>query len=253
MFEGLDDINWKQFGDTHITSEVKTSAIPDYVRNMLHSNHKEREDAIACLLGEGQHLGMLSNATPHIIPYVLEVLADQHYEQRGYLIYGIARMFEKMDFDFKTFRYLARILQVYDALKKGYPHYRRLLSDADSEIRLAAVQVLVYMQDNCPNALAALLSQFIVETGTEIRYEIIGGMLKLVKDTQIYRTEEHQEAEQNIISLWNNLKNNGTFDEQVHFARSFSNYRKYGFMYNKDTFAFVEQTLKRADSILTTD
>lgn len=251
MFEGLDDINWEQFGDTHIAIGMKTREIPDCVRNMIHPDHKEREYAIACLLGEGQHLGMLSNATPHIIPYVLDVLADQHYEQRGYLIYGIVRMFEKIDFDLKTFRYLARILQVYDALKKGYPLYRRLLSDADPEVRHAAVQVLIYMQDNCPNALAALLSQFMVEIDTEIRREIIVGMLKLVKDTQIYRTEEHQEAEQNIISLWNYLKNNGTFDEQVHFARSFSNYSKFGFMYDKDTFAVVEQILKHADSILT--
>ncbi|MBK9748511.1 MAG: HEAT repeat domain-containing protein [Chloroflexi bacterium] len=253
MFEGLDDINWEQFGDTHIAIGMKTREIPDCVRNMIHPDHKEREFAIACLLGEGQHLGMLSNATPHIIPYVLEVLVDQHYEQRGYLIYGIARMFEKMYFDLETFRYLARILQVYDALKKGYPLYRRLLSDADPEVRLAAVQVLVYMQDNCPDALATLLSQFMVETDTDIRHEIIGGMLKLVKDTQIYRTEGHRDSEQNIISLWNYLKNNGSFDEQVHFARSFSNYRKFGFIYNKEISAFVEQTLKHADSIRTTD
>ena len=74
MFDGLDDIKWEDFGETHIAIGVKTYEIPDLIRDMLHDDPEQREWAIAYLLGEGQHLGMLDKPTPYIIPFVLEVL-----------------------------------------------------------------------------------------------------------------------------------------------------------------------------------
>jgi len=250
VFEGLDDIKWEQFGDTHIAIGMKTREIPDCVRNMIHPDHEEREFAIACLLGEGQHLGMLGQATPRIIPYVLEVLSKQDYEQRGYLMMGLALMFDTM-FRYDSFRYLRLSLQTYDEIKQGYPLYKRLLDDAETEVRLFTVKVMTYMQDDSMDALSTLLVRLSVEEDSEVRIEIIRGMLRLHKAARLFATEAWQEARQKIMSLYNYLKENGSFDEQVYFAHAFRDIET-GF-YDKDINTFVEQTLTRADSPPTTD
>ena len=241
MFEGLDDINWGQFGDTHIAIGMKTQEIPGCIRNMLHEDPDEREYAIASLLGEGQHLGMLDKATPYIIPYVLEVLADKDYEQRGYLILGLALMFDHM-FRSESFDHLRLATQIYDEIKKGYPLYKRLLSDTEKEVRLFTAQVIGYMQDNSVDAIASLLAQLAVEIAGEVRREIITAMLKLVKDSLSPYTDE---GRQSVVSLYDYLKDNGSFEEQVQLARAL---KQIHFIHDKDINSFVQQILARADS-----
>lgn len=245
MFAGLDDINWEQFGETHLAIGMKTSEIPDCVRNMLHEDYEEREDAIASLLGEGQHLGMMSEATPHIIPYVLEVLAIPGYEQRGYLMMGLGLMFHHMNWK-NSFHWLRLYIQVYDEIKKGYPLYKRLLNDTEAYERIFVVRVMVHMQDNSLDALATLLAHLMVETDSDVRAEIIRGMLKLCQDARLFASETWGEVKGIIISLYHYLKDNGTFDEQVHFARAFPD--MYRMFFDKAIVGFIDEILSRADS-----
>ena len=101
------------------------------------------------------------------------------------------------------------------------------------------------------DALSTLLVRLSVEEDSEVRIEIIRGMLRLHKAARLFATEAWQEARQKIMSLYNYLKENGSFDEQVYFAHAFRDIET-GF-YDKDINTFVEQTLTRADSPPTTD
>lgn len=264
MFEGLDAINWEQFGEIHIAIGIKAHKIPLYIRNMLHEDESEREWAIACLLGEGQHLGMLSPATPHIIPYVLEVLADENYSHRGYLIMGLSLMFDHiferpwflelqqaLDLEREieiiyneSFAHMRFGLEVYDAIKQGYPFYKRSLNEPEQYIRLHSVYIMAYMQDDYEDALAALLTRIKVETDTEIRREIIKAIIKLVRDSFSRYSRQGQAY---IETLADYLKESGSFDEQLFFARIMQHLKQRYFVFGSDLQTFIEQTLAKPE------
>ncbi len=223
MFEGLDDIDWQRFGATHIAVGMTTQEIPVCVRNMLHPDDEEREYAIACLLGEGQHLGMIGKATPSIIPFILEVLADSDYEQRGYLIMGFALMLESV-FEWKSFEFIRLELQVYDEIRKGYPIYKQLINDENSYARMYAVKVFGNMQDHKLDVLSTLLRRLYIETSDDVRIEIIEAMPYLYINTPyLPDMNQHKQAEEVIVSLFHFVKEKGTHAEQVQFVKSWKN------------------------------
>lgn len=243
MFEGVDDINWEHFGESHIAVGMKTREIPDCIRDMLNEDPETREYSIASLLGEGQHLGMLGKATPYIIPYVLEVLENQNYEQRGYLLFGLAKMFDHM-FRSRSFDHLRLAIQIYDEIKKGYSIYKHLLNDHDKWVRCYTINIMGYMQDNSEDAVAQMLNQFAVETDGEVRSDLIEAILKLVKDSfSLYS----KAGTQTIVSLHGYLKDKSSFKEQIQFARAV---KEMGLIYHlrQDIMTFIQETLVRADA-----
>jgi len=243
MFEGVNDIKWEQFGETHIAVRMKTREIPHHIRNMLYEDSDEREYSIAGLLGEGQHLGMLDKATPYIIPFVLEVLTDQHYEQRGYLMHGLARMFDHM-FASRSFEYLRLALQTYDEIKKGYVLYRRLLGDSQTYVRFYTANVIAYMQDNSLDALSSLSAHLAVETDADNRGAIIKAILRLVEDSL---NPYSREGTRIINSLYLYLKAKGSFEEQVQFARTLKE-MGFGIYPQVEIMNFMKEILARTDA-----
>jgi len=241
MFEGVDDIHWQQFGECHIAIGMKTSEIPTCIRNMLHEDSEEREFAIACLLGEGQHLGMLGAATPYIIPFVLEVLAQPGYSERGYLMMGMALMFTHM-LPSESFSHLRLCIQIYDEIRKGYALYKPLLNDVESYTRLFTAQVLAYMQDDAEDALEALSARLTAESDPEVRVALIRAIMRLVWSLPPWSDESFQK----IDALYAYIKDNGSFEEQVEFARPLRNF--HNATRNTELIAFVAQTLAKADA-----
>lgn len=243
MFEGVDNIDWKSFGEAHIAVGMPTREIPDCIRNMLNEDPEEREYAIACLLGEGQHLGMLGEATSSIIPFIIEALALPDYVERGYLMMGMALMFDQM-FHSQEFNRLRLELQVYDEVKKGYYLYKRLLSDSDRWTRLQTAHVIGYMQDDLVDALTTLTEHLTVETDTETRMEVINAILNLsTKNILLYKDE----GKRAIAVLYDYLKENGSIDEKVRFAQVMDK-TPFHYFQTSEVSAFIKDILESANT-----
>ena len=242
MFEGLDNIKWEDFGDTHIAVGMKTHEIPGFIRDMLHDDHEEREWAIAYILGEGQHLGMLDKATPAIIPFVLEVLEKQpDYTQRGYLVFGLSLMFDHM-FGYENFDYLRLSIATYEAITAGYNIYKRLLNDSEQWTRLHSAEIMCRMQDHTLDALSALTTRLTVEPDEEVRHAIVKGIIKLIYDASgIYLWSGDGLAV--VQKVYAYLKDSGTFTEKVIFSWELDSRH---FSHDKDIQAFIERIKARA-------
>jgi len=243
MFEGVDNIDWESFGKTHIAVGMPTRKIPDCIHNMLNENQKNREYAIAGLLGEGQHLGMLSEATPSIIPFVLEALALPDYAERSYLIMGLALMFDDM-FQSQVFNRLRLEIRVYDEIKKGYPVYKRLLSDSDRWTRLQAAQIMGYMQDDFADALSTLIARLPVEADTDTRTEIISAILKLSTTNNFFYSVEGKRA---TGELYKYLSINGSVNEKLQLAYAM-NETPFRYSQTPEVKAFIREILESANT-----
>jgi len=221
MFDGLDDIDWEQFGDCHLGVSMKTKDIPTFVRKLRAEDAEEREYAIQCLLGEGQHLGLIGDATPAIIPYVLEVLADETYLERGFIVLGIWLMCENL-YRYQSISYLRLALRTFDALKQGFPIYKRLLNDMEQETRLFTVSVMGFMQDHATEALGLLLQRLKIEQDSKVRKEIIERMITLVNNALSPYIGEGIDT---LKSMYVYIKDQATYDEQLTYVRALDGLR----------------------------
>ena len=239
MFDGLDDIDWEQYGECHIAMGMKTKAIPQSIRNMLHDDPEEREYAIQDILGEGQHLGNLDHATPAIIPFVLEVLEDTKYRERGYLMLGLSLMCDSLFYSERV-SYMRLALKTFEAIKQGFPLYKRLIDDSEQETRLYTVIVLGWMQDDASEVVDVLLERLKIETDEEVRIEIIKRTIHLIYNGLSIYAGKGMES---IRALYDFVKDCDSFDEKLIYVQELANLH---FGHDKDINAFMEKTLLHA-------
>jgi hypothetical protein len=71
MFEGLDQIDWAALGHHVYGDHVQISAA---IRSLLSDNPDVRDEMRGLLLGSGQDFGDIYDTTPHIIPFLFEIL-----------------------------------------------------------------------------------------------------------------------------------------------------------------------------------
>ncbi len=237
LFDGLNDINWQQFGDYHLAIGMNTKDIPTSVWKMLDDDAEARENAIQDLLGEGQHLGMIGEATPAIIPYILDVLADEAYAERGYLVFGLSLICENL-FRYQSIPYLRLALKTFDAMKEGFPLYKRLLNDVEQETRLYTVAIMGFMQDRPIEALTLLLQRLKIETDNEIRNEIIEHMITLVSKVLSPYVDDGLDT---LKSLYMYIKDHASFDEQLIFVHALQGLR---FKHDTEIKDFMNYILK---------
>lgn len=73
MLDGLDEINWSSL--THAYG--KADDVPELLKTLLSSNKEERDDALYDLFGNIWHQGTVYDATPHAIPFLIELLQNE--------------------------------------------------------------------------------------------------------------------------------------------------------------------------------
>jgi hypothetical protein len=89
MLKGLDAIDWTKVG-VHVYSSRPITEIPDAIRELLSESPMTRRAALLFLLGEGQDYGDIYDTTAHIIPFVIEILADENTLSRRALLEMLA-------------------------------------------------------------------------------------------------------------------------------------------------------------------
>src|SRR5688572_29291074 len=87
MLETLYDIDWSNVGD-HVYGS--SDEIPEAIHNLLSDNDAVREHARLFLFGGQQDTGDIYDSTPYIIPFIIELLADDSTPERDQLLRGLA-------------------------------------------------------------------------------------------------------------------------------------------------------------------
>lgn len=132
MLERLDEVPWSTL--THAYGSA--ADVPDLLRALASADPDEREAALSELHGNVWHQGTVYPATPHVVPFLLELLAEPGLEGRAGLL-----------------RYLGQLARgesgepgladrVRDAVRQGAPIYEVLLDDPAPEVQPAAAALL---------------------------------------------------------------------------------------------------------------
>ena len=180
MFEGLDDIDWARSG-CHLAVGMKSADIPKSIRNLLSDDAETREYAIHDLFGEGQHFGMTGEATPFIIPFVLEALRLDTFPDKAFVLDALNTTCRQIK-GATTIRQMREVIGVHDVVVTGFDDYLKLLHDTDIEVRSACLRLLRRMQEQSIAVFEAITARFKVEPEPRIRAEIIRVMFKVWND-----------------------------------------------------------------------
>lgn len=215
MFKGLDNIDWASFG-THIASGRNAKDIPQFVRNMLSDDAETREYAIMDLFGEGQHNGMLDDATPYIIPFVLEVLEKEDYPEKPYVLSSLASVGHHILMA-RTISRMRFALHVYEVLENGLPLYLRYLHNADKDTRQTSAYLLSSLQGKAKTVLDALIARYKVEAEVEIRVEIVEAMHRMMTEGWLYHAQDFEPHREFIRVL---VTNGETLADRVAAAQN---------------------------------
>lgn len=182
MFEQLDEIDWASLNHAYGSAED----VPDLMRNLASDDEKIRQDAFWTAYGNIFHQGTRYQATAPAVPFLLEILGQPDYPDKGevmtllahlvmgydeaYVPFGFADEIEGMRSELAELRarpdevraeddkdslgwgsdedWLSWIVSITDEVRKGVPRFIRLLGDDDPYVRIGACFVLAFLPED---------------------------------------------------------------------------------------------------------
>lgn len=182
MFAGLDDIPWSKLQDCYGAAE----SIPDRLRSLTIKNRQRQLAAIDELGNQICHQASICEATPPVIPYLLELIREPRILNRDRVI-GLLRViavgldFDQLHSQTKTTDWLAELeletaewtrgrrrrsspaalgLQCYAAVRRGVPDFIDLLDDKTKRVRQEAAYTLAWFPQDHRKTLPRLREHF---------------------------------------------------------------------------------------------
>lgn len=186
MLEHLDDVPWADLEHAYGTAED----VPDLLRGLLSPDPKTRKQVIHSLYGNVFHQGTRYPATPHVVPFLIELCAGPQVPDRaellnfwGCLVTGYLSVQERpvwgdgerLYFDGKPCEieesdpYSEALHQIYRASLAGHDLLIRLLDDDDSGVRAGAAWVLACLPTKAGTSLPALEARLRAEPSGWVR------------------------------------------------------------------------------------
>lgn len=171
MFEGLDQIDW---GSIDYPDYKDSKRIPNAIRNLLSQDSQVRNEARADLLGWGQEYGDITDITPHIIPYIFEILSHPDAPGKADLLDHLARgIWESEHLPVRTMRLYVK---TYDTLKAGLDILISLLDDTSNAVRLGAIDFLQYLTEEVKVLLPEFKRHIQSEKEEEVQVALLRGL-----------------------------------------------------------------------------
>ena len=178
MFENLDQIDWKNLGH-HVYQ--RHEKIPGEIRDLLSQDAQIRDDARDFLLGGGQDYGSICDTTPHIIPFLFEILAAPEAPGKTELLHQLSDTAAGASYPAEHSVYQMRLnLRTYDAFKNGLELLIRLLKHGSKELQLASIEVLICMTDEVALLIPEFIEQFQVEQEEDVQLALLKGLKNLL-------------------------------------------------------------------------
>ncbi|MDP9315937.1 MAG: hypothetical protein M3R24_34630 [Chloroflexota bacterium] len=178
MLENVERIGWTNLG-VHVYGEPEK--IPDELRNLLSSDTQIREAARGFLLGSGQDYGDIYDTTPHIVPFVIELLRADTTPDKEELLAHLSSVAEHIYSSRQlTVHKMRHYLHTYDALKAGLPTLRQLLKHSDLATRIASIDMVQYMTDDVLLLVPELIDHFRDERDEPAQVAILQSIKTLI-------------------------------------------------------------------------
>jgi hypothetical protein len=174
MLDGLDQIDWASLGH-HVYG--KHEEIPANIRALLSEDETVREEARNFLLGGGQDSGDIYETTPHIIPFLIELLTYNQTPDKFGLLFHLAETLENIRYARQPSLHQMRLnLQTYEAFQIRLNILLGLLAEADPATRFACVYLLENMTDDTERVIPALMEHFKQELDEEVQLKLLDSL-----------------------------------------------------------------------------
>ena len=141
MLERLDDIDWYTLGHAY----GDASDVPGMIRALASPDDRVRAEAWDDLFGSVRHQGDIYDSTPFVVPFLIELLADDSVPAKAELLQNFC--YYSPDYSYWNPYYDPNWTdkdeysrQTRRAIADGYPVYLRLLEADDLDIRAWAAR-----------------------------------------------------------------------------------------------------------------
>lgn len=191
MLENVHHINWKNLGD-HVYG--KHDRIPAAIAQLVAQDADVRETAREFLLGGGQDFGAIYDTTPHIIPFLIELLTDAGTPDKAQLLDHLSSVLEHTFLPYYTSVHAKRLcLAIYSAFSARLPIFINLLMHDSVHIRLTSVDLLQFMADDVEMLVPVLMTQFGRERNEEVRIALLRALKTLLGSLDWFRSHLRDE------------------------------------------------------------
>lgn len=201
MLDTIDQTQWATLG-WHVSGN--NERIPVEIRNLLSQDADVRQVARGFLLGEGQHRGDVYDTTPHIIPFLITLLADDATPDKILLLTDLSIIAEQAFIVRHPSAVMIRLyVATYDAFRHGLPILTQLLEHESSEIRSGTANLIQYLVDNADHLIPSLLQRFYSEHDEKVQIALLNSLKTLfgsLDTRQDYLYKNHIRFFQNIIA-----------------------------------------------------
>lgn len=178
MFEGIDQIDWKNL--SHAYGEAVD--VPHILRDLTSDEAQKREEAIHALHSNIWHQGTVYEATAYAVPFLVEFASTTGLPCRSQIlalltviacgtsyhdVHQHLSLFEveraKPEWRAQIEIELVWVKAARDAVLRGLPHYVDLLADEDCAVRAAAAYVLAALPESTDRVRSALVRRAEIE------------------------------------------------------------------------------------------
>lgn len=170
MLEGLDKINWaKHKGAYHLKEKL-----PAYIRDLASDDFETREKAFDNVIEEINHQGSIYDATPYVVPFLIELLSIDSVQEKERLLYQIFHLLNCCnDYLIHTRGIGEPSIQncflTYQNLAEGVETFITCLDHPALEVRLSAVLTLSELKTQITRTRKALRKRYCIESDLELR------------------------------------------------------------------------------------
>jgi hypothetical protein len=179
MLETLDTISWNRL--RHCCGFA--TDIPDNLRLMLSPHSEDFELGLGELWGSVNLQGEINSTSPHVIPFMIEMLAESSFPHKARLFDYLMEQIEctqnyaRFSIGSVLFRYTA---DTYNNVSAGVDVYLRLLNDSDVEVRFSAARLLGELGEHAPRLRVKLRRALQKEQSGRVRAELHWALAKMV-------------------------------------------------------------------------
>lgn len=182
MLEGLDKINWaKHKGAYHLKEKL-----PVYIRDLASSDTERRNKAFRDIGEEINHQGSIYDATPYVVPFLIELLAIDAVQGKDRLLYQLWHVLECCN---GSLGYSSNIgdqgiqncILTYNKIAAGFEVIASFLSHPSIDVRLPAMLMISDLRVYTPRARRLLRQLYCTEPNIELQAIVLVRLGRLLK------------------------------------------------------------------------
>jgi hypothetical protein len=191
MLKNVEKVDWINVHGAYGTAQK----FPQWLNDLASSDERIRQDARANLNEYCFHQQSIYEATPYVVPFLIELLEIEAVADKDALLnmlaafYGAARMDETWyhqpwgnEDDFVQRVKKSRLASENTRLgiRAGVPIYIRFLNDNDSEVRKQAALLLGMLRPDAIQLAPLLCQRILIEEVAEVKATAIESLRKLI-------------------------------------------------------------------------